>query len=163
MTRRSGRTLAAVLAALLLVGTPLTAAARKREKNEFTVVVDGKTIKLPKNVTFQAGSPSIPFMALGQARRGKRQRTGSVACADFPPATIPGTSTFCTAQYQDWKLGRHPVLDTWSSSGVHLSVTFTSYDGTTVEGSFSFPSLPSITGKPSISFEGHFRGRLLGH
>lgn len=162
MTTRRGRALVAIVAALLVAGTPLGAAAKnKKAKNAFTVVVNGTTIKLPANVSFTAGGTTVAFMALGQTRiRKKLLRTASVACGDFPPATIPGTSVHCTAQLQEMKVGRHPSIKAWFEPSANLSVTFTSYDGATVAGSFDYASIPSTTGDPPISFSGQFSGRV---
>ena len=165
MMSRRGRALVAIVAALAVAGTPLRAAAKKKKvKNVFTVVVNGTTIKLPVNVSFTAGGTTIAFMALGQTKiRKKLFRTASVACGDFPPATIPGTSVYCTVNYSESKVGRHPSGKGWFEPQANLSVTFTSYDGTTVAGSFDFPSVPSSTGDPPISFSGQFSGRIGSH
>jgi len=161
MTRR-GRALVAIVAALLVAGTPLGAAAKKKKvKNVFTVVVNGTTIKLPANVSFTVGGTTVAFMALGQTKiRKKLLRTASVACGDFPPAAVPGSSVVCTAQYQEMKVGRHPSIKAWFHPGADLTVMFQSYDGSTVAGSFDFPSIGSLNGDPPISFSGQFSGRV---
>lgn len=166
MTSRRGRALVAIVAALVVAGTPLGAVAKKKKvkvKNLFTVVVNGTTIKLPANVSFTAGGTTVAFMALGQTKiRKKLLRTASVACGDFPPATIPGTSVYCTAQYQEMKTGRHPSIKAWFHPGANLSVTFQSYDGATVSGTFDYPVIESLNGDAPISFSGSFSGRVTG-
>jgi hypothetical protein len=86
--RRRSIAVAAALAALV-VGMPINAAAKK----------NGKRIKFTRNVRLTAGGTTVAFFAVAQtpAHYGGILRTIAVGCADFPPATIPGTSMFCTS------------------------------------------------------------------
>lgn len=150
----------------LLAGTPAWAPAKKKpkQKNALTATIDGTAIKFPKNVTITAGGTTVAFMVLGQTRiRGHVFRTFSVACGDFPPASVPGTSTHCTAQYNISKVGRHPSSRLWFDAGADQSVTFLQYDGSLVEGTFTQAALPSITpGDAPVSVDAHFIGHITG-
>jgi hypothetical protein len=149
----------------LVAGTPGSAPAKKKlkVKNALTATIDGTAIKFPKNVRITAGGTTVAFMVLGQTRiRGHVLRTFAVACGDFPPGSIPGTSTHCTAQYNITKVGRHPSSKLWFNAGADQTVTFLQYDGSLVEGTLTEAALPSVSGDPSVSVDVHFIGRIAG-
>ena len=62
-----------------------------------------------------------------------------VTCAAGPLAgcTLPGPDQVCTVAYLETKLGRHPTSKEWSTSPGGATVTFTSFDGTRVQGTFA--------------------------
>lgn len=126
----------AAAAAALVAGMPMDAAAKK---NRLRATVDGKRIKFTRNVSITAGGDTIAFLVIGQARLryGGLLRTLGVSCADFPPATIPGQSLYYTANYQETRISRTPSTRLWALPVTGPLVTFDSYDGTQVEGTFS--------------------------
>jgi hypothetical protein len=99
-----------------------------------------------------------PFV-IGQTRPHGILRTLGVGCGDFPPATVPGSSNFCTFNYQEAKLGRHPTIKAWELPLATGRVDFSAYDGSVVSGTFS-SVLTSVSGEPPVTVEGQFSGHI---
>ena len=87
------RSLLAVAAvAALVAGMPPDASAKKKPpKNVLTATINGKSIKFRRYVSIQAGGTTVALSVIGQTRPHGILRTLGVGCADFPPATVPGS------------------------------------------------------------------------
>jgi hypothetical protein len=148
----------AVVFAVLVAGIPIEAAAKKA-KGVVTATVNGKRIKFTRYVQISGGGSTIAFMVLAQGRKGAILRTIGVACGVFPPVSVPGPGDFCTSNYQEQRIGRHPTAKAWTAQVGTIQVTFDSYDGTQIAGHFS-GTLGSISGDPPVTIDAQFRGRV---
>jgi hypothetical protein len=154
-TSRRSIVLAALLA-VLVAGVPAVAAP----KNLITATVNGKRVKLKRNVTFTVGGTTVAFLAIGQTRpRGGLLRTLGFGCGDAPTPNAPTTLMFCTVNYQETRL-RHPSTKFWAIPSADQPVTITSYDGTQISGSFDLEVPPVNTDAP-IHIQATFRGRVV--
>jgi len=152
--------LAVAAVAALVPGMPPDASAKKKPaKNVLTATINGKTIKFRRNVSIQAGGTTVALFVIGQTRPHGILRTLGVGCGDFPPATVPGSSNFCTFSYQEAKLGRHPTIKAWELPLATGRVDFSAYDGSVVSGTFS-SVLTSLSGEPPVTVEGQFSGHI---
>jgi len=154
---RSLLALAAVAA--LVAGAPPHAAAKSKPRNTLTATINGKNVKFRRNVQITAGGATVSLFVIGQARSHGILRTLGLGCGDFPPATVPGSSNFCTFNYSETKLGRHPVIKAWELPLATGRVDFSAYDGSTVSGSFS-SVLTSVSGEPPVTVDGQFSGHI---
>jgi hypothetical protein len=102
--------LAVAAVAALVAGMPPAGASAKKKpvKNVLTATINGRTIKFRRIVQIGAGGTTIAFYVIGQTRPHGILRTLGIGCADFPLTTVPGSSNFCTFNYQETKIGRHP-------------------------------------------------------
>jgi hypothetical protein len=152
------RLLAAAALAILVAGVPLDAVAKKKKKSRVRAAVNGKVVKFNRNVSITAGG-TIAFFLIAQTRPKGTLRTIGVACAAWPPATVPGDGAYCSANYQEMKISRQPTLRGWLNHPGQMQVTFESYDGDVISGRVS-GDLAGITGDPPVRIEGEFRGRV---
>jgi hypothetical protein len=161
MNRRRIRLVLIAAFALLVAGTPTDAdAKRKKKKTLIKATVAGKTIKMKYNSSI-TGNETVAFFVIAQTRpRRGFFRTMSVACGVFPPPAVPGPGDFCAVNYQETRTTPVYSGKFWLNLPGQSQVTFDSYDGETVSGTFS-GDLDSVTGDPPIHVEGTFRGRIL--
>jgi hypothetical protein len=129
--------LAVAVVAALMAGMPPDASAKKKPaKNVLTATINGKSIKFRRNVSIQAGGTTVALFVIGQTRPHGILRTLGVGCAAFLRRR-PRSSNFCTFNYQEAKLGRHPTIKAWELPTVTGRVDFSAYDGSVVSGTFS--------------------------
>jgi hypothetical protein len=159
MTKTGGKSIlvAAALAAFV-AGMPGMASAR-RPKGVFMATVDGKHVKLKFNVSFTVGGNTVAILGVGQSRPRPRGllRTLGFGCGDFPPAAVPGNSVFCTANYQETRVSRHPTTSFWAIPSADQQIHFDTYDGTTISGSFDLV-LPPVNATAPIHIQAEFHG-----
>jgi hypothetical protein len=150
--------LVTVALATLVAGIPTVASAR-RPKGVFMATIDGKHVKLKFNVSFTVGGQTIALLGIGQSRPRPRGllRTLGFGCGDFPPGSVPGNSVFCTANYQETHVGRHPSTSFWSIPSADQQIHFDSYDGATIAGSFDLV-LPPVNAAAPIHIQATFHG-----
>ena len=156
--------LAAATVTVILAAMPIDAAAKPSQK-VVTATIAGKRFRPTRRlVQLTANGGTIGFSALGQklARPGGTIKTLYVACAVLLTGrTFPFTSTDCLTNYSETKVSRHPSMKIWSDIVIgQTAVTFDSYDGTQIAGSFHavVPAGPSNPGLPTITVDGAFHG-----
>jgi len=154
--------LASVAAATLVAGAPHDALAKP--KRVINATVNGKRLKpTPRTVFLGAEGGTIGFLAQAQkiAIHGTT-KTLLVSCAVvLAGRTYPFTSTDCLTSYSESKGLRHPVLKVWTDIVTGATqVTFDSYDGTNIAGSFHgvAPAGPTNAGLPPVTVDGTFHG-----
>jgi hypothetical protein len=142
--------MAATILAALVATLPLDATAKPKET--VSAVINGRRLRL-KNKQIDPGSNIVGAGGIDIEAGTKFHHIGQVAkalvvtCAAGPLAggTVPGPGQTCTVAYQETKLSLHPVLKEWSTSPGAATVTFTSFDGSRVQGTFE-GTLPPLVG-----------------
>ncbi len=128
-----------VLAAALVASLPIAAAAKP--KQTMSAIVNGRRIKL-KNKRIEgaiAGAGGISITGGTKLHHlGQVAKTLVVTCASGPLAggTLPAAGQFCTVGYTETKLSRNPTSKEWLAPYGGPTVTFASFDGTRVQGTF---------------------------
>ena len=166
MTRRGSGWFATVAALAALTGalTAQPVAAKKKAKPTLTATVGGKQYRWTgRYVLITNGSLAAPLTVIATQPGGARKlrRTIGIGCpADLTTLTFPHTITdFCSCQYFEQRL-RPPLSNQWLlPSGA--SVTFESFDGKNIVGSFTCTNVPnaSFNGGP-IDIQAEFRGKV---
>lgn len=160
--------LAAALVAAPLVATD--AAARKRGgKQKLQVIVDGKKFKpKPKLTIVGAYEPTVRLFTMSGTYTKVTRRKGTiknlvVSCGvDLATAALPITISDCTGTYSDnTYTGLIPGTPKgWVSPT--MNVTFESFDGTSVKGTFEGTLEPGGSATaPAVFTGGQFSLRLL--
>jgi hypothetical protein len=139
--RPNGWVVGTAFIAALVASLPIDAAAKP--KQTVNAIINGHRLNLknrqidPGSAVVGAGGIAITagtkFHHLGQTAK-----TLVVTCAAGPLAggTLPGPGQVCTVAYTETKLALHPTSKQWSTSPGGATVTFTSFDGTRVQGTF---------------------------
>lgn len=160
MIQPNVRVLVLAVAAALVVG-PAAEAVAKKPKRIISATIDGKRLKPTKRTVYlSAGGGTIGFLASAQKIRIRgTTKTLMVSCAVLLAGrTFPFTSTDCLVTYGETKgvsqkFWSHVVIDG------STSVTFDSYDGTNIAGSFQSVVPPGPgNSAPPVSVVGTFRG-----
>lgn len=139
----------AVLAAL--VGG-LSSEAAAKPKQTMSAIVNGHKVKL-KNKQIQgaiAGAGGISITGGTKLRHlGQVVKSLVVTCASGPltggTLAAPAPGQTCTIGYMETKVSRHPTVKEWQAPYGGPTVTFTEFDGTRVQGTFS-GTLDPVTG-----------------
>ncbi len=129
------------LVAALAVTFPIEAGAKP--KQTMSAFVNGHKLKL-KNKQIFPGSGIVGVGGIDITGGTKYHHIGQIAktlvvtCAAGPLAggTLPGPGQTCTVAYMETKLAANPTSKEWSTSPGGATVTFTSFDGTRVQGTF---------------------------
>ena len=128
--------------ASLVASLPIDAAAKP--KQTVSALINGHKLNL-KNKQIDPGSAVVGAGGIDIAAGSRVHHLGQtvkalvVTCAAGPLAggTLPGPGQVCTVAYMETKLRRHPTSKEWSTSPGGATVTFTSFDGTRVQGIFA--------------------------
>jgi hypothetical protein len=160
-TKRSRKWILA-LAALTVLAAGMPDPAQAKAKRKIKATIDGKKLKPTKRTVYlSAGGGTIGFLAQAQriSIRGTT-KTLMVSCAVyFPGQGYPFTSTDCLTTYSETKgVSTRFWMDLVSPT---TSVTFDSYDGTNIAGSFhaTVPGGPSNPDLPPVVVDGTFSGK----
>jgi len=159
MNRRALRLVVAAVLAVLVAGPSSDALAKKKNKGQVRVTVNGKTVKLKKNLSITGGGDTVAFFLIAQTKPRPRLRTLGIGCGQFPPPAVPGPGSFCTTSYQETKISRNPVIKAWIDQVGQTQVTFDSYDGQQISGHF-VADVTSLAGDPPVHIEGEFSGPI---
>ena len=145
----------------LVASLPIEAVAKPKETVK--AVVNGHKLRL-KNKQIDPGSNIVGAGGIDITGGTKPHRLGQtikslvVTCAAGPLAggTLPGPGQVCTIAYMETKLSRNPTAKEWSTAPGGATVTFTSFAGGRVEGTFegTLTALFGATG--SITANGTF-------
>ena len=140
--RPNGWAMGTALIAALVASLPIDAAAKP--KQTVSALISGHKLNLknkqidPRSAV--AGAGGIDIAAGSKVHHlGQTVKALVVTCAAGPltGGTLPGPGQTCTVAYMETKLGRHPTSREWSTSPGGATVTFTSFDGTRVQGTFA--------------------------
>jgi len=146
--------------AVLVAGLPHDALAKKKKKGKVKATVNVKVVKLNRYVHIAGRGGTTAFQVLAQTKPRGQFYTLSVACGQFPPATVPGPLDFCSASLQDTKTKGGYSSKMWLNLPGDSVVTIDSYDGQQIAGRFS-GDLDGLTGDPPVHIEGEFRGPIV--
>ena len=146
------RTLPIVVTVLVaLIATVLPADAR-RPREIITALVGGKRVKLKnKQISEPSATGGSVAFAGGQQphRLGQTLKSISIGCAaglDSPIFPVDGQ--FCTLGYAETKFARPITYKQWAAAGDGVRVTFESFDGTRLRGTFEGTLQPYPPGAP---------------
>ena len=150
-----------VMIIALSVGPLVTPAAARPVKNTITATLNGKPVKWKGHfVVTSFGGAGV----IGTKRAGGIQRTLGVACAALlTGSTFPLTPdpAGCTANYTEMRFGRHSSARSWLAVN-DVQVTYTSFDGTVVTGTFSATLAPVSGTTEPLTVQGQFRSKVSG-
>ena len=150
----------AALAAILAVA-PVNTAAAARKKNTVTATINGKRYKFKgRYVIFNYGSAGVLAVATKPARPGGTLRALGFGCAFLlPDVAYPFTPdpAYCTANYTETKVSRSPTTKSWFGTQDGTRVTYESFDGSRLTGTFT-TALDPLPGNasPPVTIEGTF-------
>ena len=159
-----GRSIAVAAALAALVAVIPAGAAAKKKKNAMTATINGKVVKFSKRVLFSGGGGTVSFFVAGQTPiRHGLFKTLAAGCADlFPPPRFPSTPTACTSNYQETKIGKHPVFKFWAQPNIATQVTYDSYENGILVGRFTAVIPNTSPGDlPPVTVDAQFRGRFV--
>lgn len=136
-----------LLAATLVAALPIDAAARK-PKPSIGAIVDGHRLKLRRK---QLSDPTrtdaggVAFAGGMQPRRlGQVLKSIAIGCAlglDSP--VFPAAGQYCTIGYAETKFSTSLTIKQWAGGPDGVQVTFDSYDGTRLRGTFQGTLAPA--------------------
>jgi hypothetical protein len=148
--RRTRSIVATALIGLLV--TALAADARRGPRQIITAIVGGKRVKL-KNKQISAPSltgGSVAFAGGQQPHRlGQTLKGIAIGCAvGLESPIFPVVGQYCSIGYSETKFSRNLSYKQWASADETVQVTFESWDGTRLHGTFEGTLAPYPAGAP---------------
>jgi hypothetical protein len=149
--RRTRSIVATALVGLLV--TALAADARRGPRQIITAIVGGKRVKL-KNKQISAPSLNGGSVAFGGGqqphRLGQTLKGVTIGCAiGLESPIFPAFGQYCQIGYSETKFSRNLSYKQWASADdAKVHVTFESWDGTRLHGTFEGTLDPYPPGAP---------------